>query len=1341
MCLPENSDSLKRILAVSGLSLVLLITVGCAKDPMELLASGKKYLAEQKYKEAVIQFKSAINANPQLADAHYQLGLVYLRLQQPLDAAQEFTKVALLDPNNLDAQLKSGNLLLLEKKFVEAREKAELVLAREPNNITALILLGNTHAGIIGLNDSLQELRQAFESEPRLSPPFLDLSASSNFKPKVELAEELYKKAISINPDSIEAHLAFTNLLIHTERMDLAEKELEALLAKHRTSRDLSQTLAFLYVQTERIDLAERIYVGLAEMNKADLRQRVILSEFYSGTGAVDKAISVLKDAVKQDTSYSVARTRLANLYLVQKQPENALELAEDAIKRDGGDIEARIVKGRALMGLRRNFEAVQELQKVATAKPTYAFGRYYLGVAHLDSKNVEKAESELMAAITNDENFLQAYVPLAGIKLSAGQHEQAIKYARRALASPALPQARLMLARAYIGIEDFASATREIETFLQEIPDNAAGVHHLGILRQAQGNLGEAEKQFERALKINPEYVDSLAALSELFIRQGQPDKAIARVNTAIAQFPNNPLYQRIQANTYLQSGNRAKAQEAFEKSVALGPKDSYQQLELADFYVSVGNVDRAIAVLNTLATNESASLQAKKRLVELQLAKKNYDAGLQSVDEILATNGADADAAILKGRLLLAQGKTAEATQQLQKALLSNTTSTVARYYLGHAYLAANNRQGAESEWLDATKSSGSFVLPYIALAQLKLEAGDKEGAARFARQAMGAAGYHAEAQLLLAMATGDRNEFKKASQLLEEYVRKNPADGVQRQRLGVAYLGQGDLGRAEVEFESALRANPNSKDSVVGLVRIYLERNQPQQAVARLNEQMAQNPNQGLWPMLAELHIRQNDLTKAEETYKRAIALDPADVNARVALADFYLGTKRAGNAATVYEELVKANGNQGTVEVRILKGRLLLLDRKYSEAIAELQSAIKEYPNSAKLRYYLGVVYRQDKKADLAESAFSEAVGIDPRFSYAHLGLAQLKLVASAPDQAIRHADDALKLDPRMADAMLVKGNAHLAKGNANDAVSVLQKLVELVPENTIALERFGTAYAAIRDFAKAEAKYQEALQAGPRNIDAVMGLARIYMQQRKPELALKRIQQQISQFSNEARLYEMLGEVHALQKNYSKAEESYRKAISIDPTNFTAYGLLGQLFLTQNSTDKAIREFETVLKLNPKSIQAQIVLAVIHDANSNPAKAKFHYREALKLDAQSPVAANNLAWLLAESGENLQEALILAQNASAKLPNMPNVMDTLGWVYFKSGAYASAVDVLKTCVERVPNNATYQYHLGMSYLKLGDKVRAKTYLGQAVKSEVAFLGADDARRTLATLQTP
>jgi TolA-binding protein len=78
------------------------------------------------------------------------------------------------------------------------------------------------------------------------------------------------------------------------------------------------------------------------------------------------------------------------------------------------------------------------------------------------------------------------------------------------------------------------------------------------------------------------------------------------------------------------------------------------------------------------------------------------------------------------------------------------------------------------------------------------------------------------------------------------------------------------------------------------------------------------------------------------------------------------------------------------------------------------------------------------------------------------------------------------------------------------------------------------------------------------------------------------------------------------------------------------------------------------------------------------------------------------------------------------------------LDTLGWVHYQRGAYPAALEVLKDCVKKAPQSPIYQYHLGMSYLKAGDKANAKASLAEALRLNKSFPGADEARSILAQM---
>ena len=121
------------------------------------------------------------------------------------------------------------------------------------------------------------------------------------------------------------------------------------------------------------------------------------------------------------------------------------------------------------------------------------------------------------------------------------------------------------------------------------------------------------------------------------------------------------------------------------------------------------------------------------------------------------------------------------------------------------------------------------------------------------------------------------------------------------------------------------------------------------------------------------------------------------------------------------------------------------------------------------------------------------------------------------------------------------------------------------------------------------------------------------------------------------------------------------------------------------------------------------------------------------------DPRAPVASNNLAYLDAEAGTNLDVALNRAQTAKAALPDDPDVDDTLGWVYVKRGLPALAIAPLGEAIKKNKTNPLYHYHLGMAYAKSGDNDNARASLQRALQLSAAFPEAADARRTLESLR--
>ncbi len=133
------------------------------------------------------------------------------------------------------------------------------------------------------------------------------------------------------------------------------------------------------------------------------------------------------------------------------------------------------------------------------------------------------------------------------------------------------------------------------------------------------------------------------------------------------------------------------------------------------------------------------------------------------------------------------------------------------------------------------------------------------------------------------------------------------------------------------------------------------------------------------------------------------------------------------------------------------------------------------------------------------------------------------------------------------------------------------------------------------------------------------------------------------------------------------------------------------------------------------------------------------EAQARYEKVVLMDPRAAVAANNLAWIYAESGNNLDEALKLAQTARLQLPSSPEVSDTLGWVYYKKGLPSLAVPIFRESVDKSPKNAVYRYHLGLAYAKSGHLEDARKALEQALALDPKFNGSADAQSVLAGLK--
>jgi tetratricopeptide (TPR) repeat protein len=175
-------------------------------------------------------------------------------------------------------------------------------------------------------------------------------------------------------------------------------------------------------------------------------------------------------------------------------------------------------------------------------------------------------------------------------------------------------------------------------------------------------------------------------------------------------------------------------------------------------------------------------------------------------------------------------------------------------------------------------------------------------------------------------------------------------------------------------------------------------------------------------------------------------------------------------------------------------------------------------------------------------------------------------------------------------------------------------------------------------------------------------------------------------------------------------------------------------MLAQLYLKQGRLDQARAEYEGIGQRNPSDVSARTMVGSLLEAQGKRDDAVKAYQVVVNSGGNAPVAANNLAFIYAERGTNLDEALQLATQAKQRMPDDASVDDTLGWIYYKKGQPQLAAGPLQDSLKKRPDNAEVLYHLGMTQAKLGQNVDARVSLQRALKLDPK-VGGDDARRTL------
>jgi Flp pilus assembly protein TadD len=275
---------------------------------------------------------------------------------------------------------------------------------------------------------------------------------------------------------------------------------------------------------------------------------------------------------------------------------------------------------------------------------------------------------------------------------------------------------------------------------------------------------------------------------------------------------------------------------------------------------------------------------------------------------------------------------------------------------------------------------------------------------------------------------------------------------------------------------------------------------------------------------------------------------------------------------------------------------------------------------------------------------------------------------------------------------------------------------------------------GKALMERKDYEEAERAFRRSYELDPdTSRGGLMGVVEVELALGRPDEALALLTQEAARRPEQLDLQLALGNTAVRAGKYDLALTEYQKLLNSLGNNARpradVYQRIGEVYRRTGDSANAIFNLRMALEIQPQNLVATSALALELDHAGQAGEAEQMYRKALALDPHNAVALNNLAFLLAHGGD-LEEALAFAQQARELLPEMPEVIDTIGYIYLARKSGDEAFGAFREAVLRDATNRTFRDHLAEAIDLKGDRSSTAQALKVALRAE-----PDDANREL------
>lgn len=404
-------------------------------------------------------------------------------------------------------------------------------------------------------------------------------------------------------------------------------------------------------------------------------------------------------------------------------------------------------------------------------------------------------------------------------------------------------------------------------------------------------------------------------------------------------------------------------------------------------------------------------------------------------------------------------------------------------------------------------------------------------------------------------------------------------------------------------------------------------------------------------------------------------------------------------------------------------------------KFDEALASWERAGALYEFNSDPWVMSGDLLLALRRLDEARTAYETALQRNPEEWRALEALSRIALVSGDNEAALRYVSKAISSAPAE-EFELHKRLAAVNEllGKPADGLEVLRQYAEAHPDHLEAHRVLGrTAFemGEVEIALGALGRAVDLLQQP--DADLSMLLARVQMASGDFPAAEQTLTSAAAALTGQAELNLMLGNVLGAQRKYEDARQVYARQLEATPNDIRFQRAMSQVMIRLDQREAALDLARAVASTSEAGADDHFWLGWLLESAGSRDEAVAAYEAALVESPEHLLSLNNLAALVAESDP--ARAVALAERAVAAGPEVPALIDTLGWSHFLAGQYEEAEAAFLDLIDRQPENATAHFRLGKVLVARGQTDKGMDEFRRALDLDPDFRYANEARAAL------